>query len=62
MAIAILGWPINKLSPEIAREVTEGGRYACRQAGIALAGGHSIDAPEPIFWSGGDGGSYRPSG
>ena len=46
MAIAILGWPINKLSPEIAREVTEGGRYACRQAGIALAGGHSIDAPE----------------
>ena len=43
MAIAILGWPINKLSPEIAREVTEGGRYACRQAGIALAGGHSID-------------------
>ena len=49
MAIAILGWPINKLSPEIAREVTEGGRYACRQAGIALAGGHSIDAPEPVF-------------
>ena len=49
MAIAILGWPINKLSSEIAREVTEGGRYACRQAGIALAGGHSIDAPEPIF-------------
>ncbi|HHE5697526.1 TPA: selenide, water dikinase SelD [Citrobacter amalonaticus] len=49
MAIAILGWPISKLSPEIAREVTEGGRFACRQAGIALAGGHSIDAPEPIF-------------
>ncbi|MCR5974748.1 selenide, water dikinase SelD, partial [Salmonella enterica] len=49
MAIAILGWPINTLSPDIAREVTEGGRFACRQAGIALAGGHSIDAPEPIF-------------
>ncbi|HCM1977866.1 TPA: selenide, water dikinase SelD [Salmonella enterica subsp. houtenae serovar 47:z36:-] len=49
MAIAILGWPINILSPDIAREVTEGGRFACRQAGIALAGGHSIDAPEPIF-------------
>ena len=48
MAIAILGWPINKLSPEIAREVTEGGRYACRQAGIALAGGAD-------FWSGGNG-------
>ena len=49
MAIAILGWPLDKLAPEIAREVTEGGRFACRQAGIALAGGHSIDAPEPIF-------------
>ena len=49
MAIAILGWPINTLAPEIAREVTEGGRFACKQAGIALAGGHSIDAPEPIF-------------
>ncbi|MBN2807229.1 MAG: selenide, water dikinase SelD [Prolixibacteraceae bacterium] len=49
LAIAILGWPINQLSPEIAREVLEGGRFACREAGIALAGGHSIDSPEPIF-------------
>lgn len=49
MAIAILGWPINTLAPEIARQVVEGGRFACQQAGIALAGGHSIDAPEPIF-------------
>ena len=49
MAIAILGWPIKTLSPEIAAEVIEGGRYACKLAGIALAGGHSIDAPEPIF-------------
>lgn len=49
MAIAILGWPINTLAPEIARQVVEGGRFACKQAGIALAGGHSIDAPEPIF-------------
>ncbi len=49
MAIAILGWPLDKLAPEIARQVTEGGREACRQAEIALAGGHSIDAPEPIF-------------
>lgn len=49
MAIAILGWPINTLAPEIARDVVEGGRFACQQAGIALAGGHSIDAPEPIF-------------
>ena len=49
MAIAIFGWPIKKLSPEIAAQVIEGGRHACQLAGIALAGGHSIDAPEPIF-------------
>ncbi|NQY37577.1 MAG: selenide, water dikinase SelD [Alteromonadaceae bacterium] len=49
MAIAILGWPINKLGPEIAQQVLDGGRMICAQAGIPLAGGHSIDAPEPIF-------------
>lgn len=49
MAIAILGWPVDKLPPEIARRVIDGGRYVCQQAGISLAGGHSIDAPEPIF-------------
>ena len=49
MAIAILGWPINLLSPEIAAKVIAGGRSVCSAAGIALAGGHSIDAPEPIF-------------
>nr|UUT40393.1 water dikinase selenide [Photobacterium sp.] len=49
MAIAILGWPVNVLAPEIAQQVIEGGRSVCREAGISLAGGHSIDAPEPIF-------------
>ena len=49
MAIAILGWPIDKLAPEIASQVLEGGRAACAEAGIPLAGGHSIDSPEPIF-------------
>ncbi len=49
MAIAILGWPVNVLAPEVAREVVRGGRAACDAAGIPLAGGHSIDAPEPIF-------------
>lgn len=49
MAIAILGWPVNVLAPEIARKVIEGGRSVCEQVGISLAGGHSIDAPEPIF-------------
>jgi len=49
MAIAILGWPIGQLPPEVAGLVVEGGRQACADAGIPLAGGHSIDSPEPIF-------------
>ncbi|WP_300650940.1 selenide, water dikinase SelD [Pseudomonas sp.] len=49
MAIAILGWPVNVLAPEVARDVIRGARSVCDQAGIPLAGGHSIDAPEPIF-------------
>ncbi|CAH0992969.1 Selenide, water dikinase [Sinobacterium norvegicum] len=49
MAIAILGWPVNVLAPEVAQQVVEGGRQACFDAGIPLAGGHSIDSPEPIF-------------
>lgn len=49
LAIAILGWPINTLPPEVANQVIEGSRKACAEAGIPLAGGHSIDSPEPIF-------------
>lgn len=49
VAIAILGWPINILSPAIAHKVIEGSRSICKEAGISLAGGHSIDSPEPIF-------------
>lgn len=49
LAIAILGWPVNLLPPEVANEVIEGARQACAEAGIPLAGGHSIDSPEPIF-------------
>lgn len=49
MAISILGWPISKISPEYAREVVDGGRSICAEADIPLAGGHSIDSPEPIF-------------
>lgn len=49
MAIAILGWPIGKIPPEIASSVLEGSRKICADAGIPLAGGHSIDCPEPIF-------------
>ncbi|HEY1025682.1 MAG TPA: selenide, water dikinase SelD [Sphingobacteriaceae bacterium] len=49
LAIAILGWPIDKLAPEVAQKVLEGARSVCAEAGIALAGGHSIDCPEPVF-------------
>ena len=48
-AIAILGWPIQTLPAAMARQVVDGGRQTCREAGILLAGGHSIDAPEPMF-------------
>jgi selenide,water dikinase len=49
LAIAILGWPVNILPPAIAQKVIDGGRSICIEAGIPLAGGHSIDSPEPIF-------------
>lgn len=49
MAIAILGWPVDKLPPEVAQRVLEGARTACAEAKITLTGGHSIDSPEPIF-------------
>ena len=49
MGIAILGFPTNVLPAEVAQKIVDGGRFDCHQAGIALAGGHSIDSPEPIF-------------
>lgn len=49
MAIAILGWPVEKIPAEIARKVLDGARTICTEANIPLAGGHSIDSPEPIF-------------
>lgn len=49
MAIAILGWPVNKLPAEVAKDVLEGSRDICARTGIPLAGGHSIDSPEPVF-------------
>ncbi|MGB3850479.1 MAG: selenide, water dikinase SelD [Tunicatimonas sp.] len=49
MAIAILGWPINQLPATVAQRVLQGSRAACARANIMLGGGHSIDAPEPIF-------------
>lgn len=49
MAVAILGWPVEKLPIAWAQQIIEGGRLTCAAAGIPLAGGHSIDTTEPIF-------------
>ena len=49
LAIAILGWPVEKLPAALAQKVLEGSRTICAAAGIPLAGGHSIDSTEPIF-------------
>ena len=49
LALAIVGMPVGKMPPEIMRRIMEGGADVCRAAGIPLAGGHSIDSPEPIY-------------
>lgn len=49
LAIAILGWPVNKIPVAEAQKVLEGARAVCNEAGISLAGGHSIDTAEPVF-------------
>lgn len=49
LALAILGWPIEKLSAALAKKVIEGAKDICTQTGISLAGGHTIDSAEPFF-------------
>jgi len=49
MALAILGMPLDKLPVETVRAILQGGASICAEAGIPVAGGHSIDAPEPIY-------------
>jgi selenide,water dikinase len=49
LALAVLGMPINTLPMEAIRDIMLGGAKVCQEAGIPLAGGHSIDSPEPIF-------------
>src|ERR1700743_838272 len=49
MALAILGMPLGKLPVETVRGILDGGASICAEAGIPVAGGHSIDAPEPIY-------------
>jgi selenide,water dikinase len=49
MAVAILGWPIDKIPAAIAQQVIKGAQKICTKAGIPLAGGHSVDTQEPLF-------------
>ena len=49
MALALLGVPVGKLPVETVRRIVEGGEAVCAQVGIPIAGGHSIDSPEPIY-------------
>ncbi len=48
-ALAILGFPVDKLPVEIAQKIIAGARSVCNEISIPLAGGHSIDIPEPVF-------------
>ena len=48
-ALAIVGMPIGRLSNDVIRQILAGGEAVCKAAGIPIAGGHSIDAPEPIY-------------
>jgi selenide,water dikinase len=49
LALAILGMPLGKIAPETVRAILAGGSAICTEAGIPVAGGHSIDSPEPIY-------------
>jgi selenide,water dikinase len=49
MAVAILGWPVDKIPAEVAKEVIKGAQEICSAAGIPLAGGHSVDTQDPLF-------------
>ena len=49
LALAILGMPVGKIAPEVVARILKGGAATCAEAGIPIAGGHSIDTPEPIY-------------
>lgn len=49
MALAILGWPLEKIPAEVAGEVMRGAKETCARVGIQIAGGHSVESPEPFF-------------
>ena len=49
LALALLGMPLGKLPVEAAQRIVAGGHDICKQAGVPIGGGHSIDSPEPIY-------------
>ncbi len=49
LALALVGMPLDKLPGEVIGRILEGGATVCRNAGIPIAGGHSIDVLEPIY-------------
>lgn len=49
LALAILGMPVGKIAPDVVARILKGGASTCAEAGIPIAGGHSIDTPEPIY-------------
>jgi selenium donor protein len=49
MAMAVLGWPTEKLPTVLAQRIMAGAKDICLQAGVIIAGGHTIDSPEPFF-------------
>ena len=49
MALALLGFPADKMPVEAAQRIVAGGHAVCAEIGIPIAGGHSIDSPEPIY-------------
>jgi selenide, water dikinase len=49
LALALLGVPLGKLPLEAVQRIVAGGHDVCRQAGVPIAGGHSIDSPEPLY-------------
>lgn len=49
LATAVLGWPVEKIPASLARDVISGAKEICKEAGVSLAGGHTIDSPEPFF-------------
>ena len=49
LALAIAGFPVDKMTQEQIQGTLDGGTQACADAGVPIGGGHTIDAPEPIY-------------